>query len=316
MDKPIYNLELENTGHGVATISVVAAPAIDEEFVALSKHLKESEVTLKLQANVDDKQELVGAVMIPEILIYRNKPDEHYVKFSKETIKAVVERFAQRSDNWSVNFGHDSENVGDVVITESWIVEDAQHDKSNIYKLSVPEGSWVIKMKVNDPEKWKEIRELELYNGFSLEGVFSRKLEENTEEVTQTMAEEVKEPTELVLEEQEAPKEETKEEVKAEETPKEEETPAEEPKEETKEEVLEETKEVKEEAKTYTEEEVAVMIADALKAAKDAETKVEAEEEIKASEEEEVDTIMNTQTSAMSDKMTGALEYFNKLKNQ
>ena len=58
-------------------------------------------------------------------------------------------------------------------VFESWIVEDPKTDKANtVYGYDVPKGTWMVKMKVEDKETWKRIKNGEL-KGFSVEGSFS-----------------------------------------------------------------------------------------------------------------------------------------------
>ena len=50
-------------------------------------------------------------------------------------------------------------------------MENEKQDKSNIYKLNAPVGSWVIMMKINNDDEWQEVKE-GTYKGFSIEGAF------------------------------------------------------------------------------------------------------------------------------------------------
>ena len=58
-----------------------------------------------------------------------------------------------------------------VALIESWIVEDTKNDKSNLYKLNAPVGSWVVKMKVYNDEVYQGIKDGK-FNGFSIEGKY------------------------------------------------------------------------------------------------------------------------------------------------
>lgn len=70
---------------GINAVSVVEAPAIEENFVALAKH----EVELK---EIDtEKRILMGAALIPNKKIYRrNKEEEFYIYFSEDTDRKSV----------------------------------------------------------------------------------------------------------------------------------------------------------------------------------------------------------------------------------
>lgn len=157
---------------GVDAISVVSQPAIESNFVALkSEEIKLAEVS-------NEKRILMGAVLIPEKPIYRkNGEDEYYIYFSKDTVNKASQLFFKNGNqsNWTLE--HNKEIKG-LTVVESWIVEDTQKDKSAIYNLSVPVGTWMASVKVDDDNIWNEYVKTGIVKGFSLEGYFADKLEE------------------------------------------------------------------------------------------------------------------------------------------
>lgn len=157
---------------GVDAISVVSQPAIESNFVALkSEEIKLAEVS-------NEKRILMGAVLIPEKPIYRkNGEDEYYIYFSKDTVNKASQLFFKNGNqsNWTLE--HNKEIKG-LTVVESWIVEDTQKDKSAIYNLSVPVGTWMASVKVEDDTIWNEYVKTGIVKGFSLEGYFADKLEE------------------------------------------------------------------------------------------------------------------------------------------
>ena len=160
---------------GVDAISVVATPAIESNFVALkSEEIKLAEVS-------SEKRILMGAVLIPEKPIYRrNGEDEYYIYFSKDTVNKASQLFFKNGNqnNWTLE--HDKSIKG-LTVVESWIVEDTQKDKSALYNLSVPVGSWMASVKVEDDTIWNEYVKTGKVKGFSLEGYFADKLETKKE---------------------------------------------------------------------------------------------------------------------------------------
>jgi hypothetical protein len=123
---------------------------------------------------VGDKMILVGAAMIPDMEILRRDEETqeiYYVKFSAETIALIQEKFMKETRNHDTNLEH-AENDASSYVFESWIVEDEATDKANsVYNLGVPKGTWMVKMKVNDPKVWAEVKAGK-YQGFSIEGNF------------------------------------------------------------------------------------------------------------------------------------------------
>ena len=74
----------------------------------------------------------------------------------------------------SANIEHTNKSAK-AFVSESWIVENPENDKSNELGLTYPQGTWVITMKVQDPELWGQIKQGK-YKGFSIEGFFTEKL--------------------------------------------------------------------------------------------------------------------------------------------
>ena len=156
---------------GINAVSVVENPAIEENFIALKKH----EVELK---EVDtEKRILMGAALIPNKQIYRkNKDKEFYIYFSEDTVRQASELFLMRSNQNNATLEHDKKMLEGMSVVESWIIEDEKLDKSVKYGFSLPKGTWVISMKVNNDEIWNKVKAGEV-KGFSIEGYFVDKYE-------------------------------------------------------------------------------------------------------------------------------------------
>ena len=156
---------------GIDAVSVVESPAIEENFIALSKH----EIELK---EIDtEKKILMGAALVPDKQIYRrnDKNEEYYIFFSKDTIRRASELFLMNSNQNNTTYEHNQKLKG-LTVVESWIIEDPKHDKSVKYGFSLPVGTWMISMKVNNEDVWKKVKDGSV-KGFSIEGYFADKLE-------------------------------------------------------------------------------------------------------------------------------------------
>jgi hypothetical protein len=62
---------------------------------------------------------------------------------------------------------------------------ESEQDKSRMYDLNVPMGTWMVSMKVNNDDVWKKVKNQEI-KGFSIEGYFADKLERPNEPVKQS----------------------------------------------------------------------------------------------------------------------------------
>ena len=121
-----------------------------------------------------DQQILVGPAMIPDLEILRkdDNSNNYYVKFSEDTIQRIQEKFMRELRIGATNLDHNENNPAGAYLFESWIVENPKTDKANtVYKLDVPKGTWMVKMKITNQEVWKAIK-MGKYRGFSIEGNF------------------------------------------------------------------------------------------------------------------------------------------------
>ena len=121
----------------------------------------------------EDKRKVVGPLLIPNKLILRvdeeNKP--YYVYFSEDTVRDIAEKAMREKLLDNVNLEHNPEASVDAHMTSSWIVESTENDKSNIYGMNLPIGTWVGEFKVEDDYVWQMIKD-GVVKGFSIEGVF------------------------------------------------------------------------------------------------------------------------------------------------
>ena len=125
----------------------------------------------------EDQQIVVGPAMIPDMEIVRKHeegPDKgkpYWVKFSKDVIKRIAEKFMMELRNHDTNILHNAQDPAHSFVMETWIVENEEDKANSFYNFDVPVGTWMVKMRVQDPETWKMIKAGKL-NGFSIEGNF------------------------------------------------------------------------------------------------------------------------------------------------
>lgn len=169
----IIELFIDEEGEfsGIDAISIVEQPAIEENFVALKEDIK-----IEL-ADVDkEKRILMGAALIPNKKIYRrDREDEYYIYFSEETVRKASELFLMKGNQNKSTLEHEAQLSG-MSVVESWIIEDNTHDKSRKYGLNMPVGTWMVSMKVNNEEVWKDYVKTGKVKGFSIEGYFTDKV--------------------------------------------------------------------------------------------------------------------------------------------
>lgn len=162
-------LDEQQLASGIDAISVVSAPAIESNFIALKKH------QVKFATIDQDKRILMGPALIPSKPIYRNQDgEEFYVYFSKDTVRRASELYLQRGNQNKATLEHAMQLNG-LGLVESWIKEDMEKDKSALYGMTDPVGTWMIAMKVDNDQVWNEYVKTGLVKGFSIEGFFADK---------------------------------------------------------------------------------------------------------------------------------------------
>tara|TARA_R110000796_G_scaffold62906_5_gene145031 strand:+ start:1101 stop:2057 length:957 start_codon:yes stop_codon:yes gene_type:complete len=172
-------LDEEKLLHGIDAISIVEHPAIEEDFITMSKDHK-----FEFKEIDQEKKILMGAAMIPEKPIYRRDGDEeYYVFFTKDTIRRASELYLMNGKQGNATLEH-QEKIQGLSLVESWIIEDPEKDKSRAYGLEYPVGTWMVSMKVNNEDIWNEYVKSGKVKGFSIEGWFLQResaIEINTE---------------------------------------------------------------------------------------------------------------------------------------
>jgi hypothetical protein len=171
----IYELVLEDEKDEITAISLVEDPAIEYDFVYFDKQEE-----VKFASVNDEKRLVLGPVLVPDKKIIRvdgeGKP--YWVYLTADTIKKLSELYLQRKRNDSATLEHD-EKISNVSIVESWITESRTKDKSAMYGMSVPVGTWMATMKINDDSIWEDYVKTGKVKGFSIEGMFGHKLVSN-----------------------------------------------------------------------------------------------------------------------------------------
>ena len=165
----VYELFIEEDSElsGVEAISIVEEPAIESDFVALKAHkIEMAEVNA-------EKRILMGPALIPNKKIYRRDDvEEYYIFFSEDNVRKASQLFLAKGNQNNSTLEHEYQLKG-MSVVESWIVEDEEKDKSALYNLSVPKGTWMVSVKVNNDDVWNEFVKTGRVRGFSIEGYFS-----------------------------------------------------------------------------------------------------------------------------------------------
>ena len=135
---------------------------------------------------------VVGPAMIPDKMIIRRNEitgEIYYVYFSSDTIKKLQQKFMKEKLLDKTNLEHGRRFLKDVDVVESWIVDDPERDKQQVFGMDYPAGTWMITMKVTDDDTWEKVKDGKL-KGFSVQGYFLEKAKFN--HINQDLIEEIK----------------------------------------------------------------------------------------------------------------------------
>jgi hypothetical protein len=80
-----------------------------------------------------------------------------------------------RSNQNNATLEH-NEKLQGMSVVESWVIDNPEMDKSKEYGFNLPKGTWMISMKVNNEDIWKDVKAGKV-KGFSIEGYFADKYE-------------------------------------------------------------------------------------------------------------------------------------------
>lgn len=166
-----------NENDGIEIISLVKKPAVDVDFIKLSKESKPIFFA-------DEKRKMIiGCSLRANYPIYRkpneNFPDGYYLQFSPKEIEKLVFRFMKNGETKKVNINHNENRTAQAYLVESFFLTD-------FHKLEYPQlsdlelGSWITSYKVEDNDVWDKIEKGEI-NGFSVEIINEQKLSKENE---------------------------------------------------------------------------------------------------------------------------------------
>lgn len=169
MKKKIFNIKVDDKDCYMDAISLVDFPAVEINWLAFNNNKP------TYQKFDTDKHIITGVVCLADTPIYRYNEQygEYYVVFEKETILKMVQKYSEMGLFNSVNIQHDNKQfVDNVILFESYIVNEERGIFAPKEFTNIPDGSWICSFKVNDDNLWNDITEGKL-KGFSLQGLFT-----------------------------------------------------------------------------------------------------------------------------------------------
>ena len=157
----------------LSMISIVTDPAIEMSFQYFNK---QKLVKSNFKVSSEERMEITGPVMIPnKDIIRKDEATGTFFNcyFSEETVRKCMEIYMENCNHIRANFEHATGPISGLFVSQSWIVENPEMDKSKALGFEgVTKGDWFATYKVKSKEAWEIIKNSD-FTGFSVEGNFA-----------------------------------------------------------------------------------------------------------------------------------------------
>lgn len=160
-----YRAKFNPKSKNVYAVSLVENPAMEGDFIQFS-----SDKELKF-ADIDkDKRRVMGLILEPNKLVYRNQGGQEFnVFFTAQDIEDVSYNFQKQKNQNNSTIGHSGSNIDGVSFVETWLVENPEKDKSTNFGFSYPKGSWMGVMQIDNEDVWLDYVKTGKVKGFSID---------------------------------------------------------------------------------------------------------------------------------------------------
>jgi hypothetical protein len=169
----------------VFRIALVESPAIETDFIFLSKEDKPIQLSLQ-----EEKRMIYSPVLIPDKIIPRvsDAGDPYEIYFSGDTIEEIAKDYMLKKvtlGEWNSEHNENQKLEG-VDVVENWIVENPLNDKATELGFKVPAKTWMQGTYISNDEVWAKIKD-GTYKGISVEADMNHELTQlNKSEMSNT----------------------------------------------------------------------------------------------------------------------------------
>lgn len=164
---PIYKATLDSEDTGMVVVSLVDEPAVESEFLAFNKQEK-----LQFSIQNEEQRKVLGVVMVPDKLIYRETSDgmPYYIKYEASTIHQMAEKFFTNYNVNNVDTDHSFELVDGVVLTQAFFINREKGIDPKGFE-DLPDDTLMFEYHILNDAIWEGIKN-GVWKGFSLAGSF------------------------------------------------------------------------------------------------------------------------------------------------
>lgn len=169
-DLKLYDLQLTDDVLGMYTISLVENPATETEWMAFSK--QEEPMNFSVMDNMEHK--VLCVICRADFPIYRRDESgyEYYVRFSKETIQKMAQRFLKNGFQSNINLEHQEDTYIDGVELQEIFIKNTEKGINPQGFEQIEEGSLFGIYKIENEAAWDAIMK-GIFKSVSLEGFFA-----------------------------------------------------------------------------------------------------------------------------------------------
>lgn len=169
----------------VFRIALVESPAIETDFIFLSKEDKPIQLSVQ-----EEKRMIYSPVLIPDKIIPRvsDAGDPYEIYFSGDTIEEIAKDYMLKKvtlGEWNSEHNENQKLEG-VDVVENWIVENPLNDKATELGFKVPAKTWMQGTYISNDDVWAKIKD-GTYKGISVEADMNHELTQlNKSEMSNT----------------------------------------------------------------------------------------------------------------------------------
>ena len=169
----------------VFRIALVENPAIETDFIFLSKEDKPIQLSVQ-----EEKRMIYSPVLIPDKIIPRvtDAGDPYEIYFTGDTIVEIAKDYMLKKitlGEWNSEH-NENQKLDGVDVVENWIVQNPLNDKATELGFKVPAKTWMQGTYISNDEVWAKIKN-GTYKGISVEADMAHELTQlNKSEMTNT----------------------------------------------------------------------------------------------------------------------------------
>lgn len=177
---PVFEALVDSEDTGMLRISLVDDPAVMSDFLAFAGEQRK----VQRYAIADEDRHLVfGVVMRADFPIYRY--DEgyggYYIIYKADTIRRMAQKYLAEGRQNNVDLMHDGHDVQGVEMVQAFL-KDTEKGVAPAGFEDIADGSLFAEFHIDDPDIWAQVKD-GTFKGFSLEGIFEMRPEQDQKEV-------------------------------------------------------------------------------------------------------------------------------------